>query len=111
MEVNERGDLANWMVPGKMVKGMGGAMDLVAGVKRVVVVMEHTSKEGASKLLKKCTLPVTGINVVDLVITDLGVFEIDKLGSQPMKLLELADGVTLDEITAKTEANFVNALR
>ena len=90
-----------------MVKGMGGAMDLVAGVKRVVVVMEHTSKEGAPKLLKKCTLPLTGVNVVDLVITDLGVFEIDKHGSAPMKLLELADGVSLDEITAKTEAAFV----
>ena len=101
MEVTERGDLANWMVPGKMVKGMGGAMDLVAGVKRVVVVMEHTSKDGASKLLTKCTLPLTGVNVVDLVITDLGVFEIDKHGSQPMKLLELADGVTLEEITGE----------
>ncbi|MBC7793118.1 MAG: succinyl-CoA--3-ketoacid-CoA transferase, partial [Clostridia bacterium] len=78
---------------------------------RVVVVMEHTSKDGASKLLKTCTLPVTGINVVDLVITDLGVFEIDKLGSQPMKLTQLADGVTLEEITAKTVATFVNALR
>jgi 3-oxoacid CoA-transferase subunit B len=111
MEVNDRGDLANWMVPGKMVKGMGGAMDLVAGVKRVVVVMEHTSKEGASKLLKQCSLPLTGVNVVDLVITDLGVFEIDKHGSQPMKLLQLADGVSLGEITAKTEASFVNALR
>ena len=111
MEVTDRGDLANWMVPGKMVKGMGGAMDLVAGVKRVVVVMEHTSKEGASKLLKQCTLPLTGVNVVDLVITDLGVFEIDKHGSQPMKLLELAGGVSLDEIKAKTEAPFENALR
>jgi 3-oxoacid CoA-transferase subunit B len=110
MEVTDRGDLANWMVPGKMVKGMGGAMDLVAGVKRVVVVMEHTSKDGASKLLKKCTLPLTGVNVVDLVITDLGVFEIDKHGSQPMKLIELAEGVTLDEITSKTQSSFVNAL-
>ncbi len=111
MEVTDRGDLANWMVPGKMVKGMGGAMDLVAGVKRVVVVMEHTSKDGAPKLLPKCTLPLTGVNVVDLVITDLGVFEIDKHGSQPMKLLELADGVTLEEIKAKTGASFENALR
>jgi 3-oxoacid CoA-transferase subunit B len=111
MEVSERGDLANWMVPGKMVKGMGGAMDLVAGVKKVVVVMEHTSKDGASKLLHKCSLPLTGVNVVDLAITDLGVFEIDKHGSQPMKLLELADGVTLDEIKAKTEGAFVTALR
>ncbi|HYD87445.1 MAG TPA: 3-oxoacid CoA-transferase subunit B [Vitreimonas sp.] len=111
MEVSDRGDLANWMVPGKMVKGMGGAMDLVAGVKRVVVVMEHTSKDGASKLLTRCTLPLTGVNVVDLVITDLGVFEIDKHGQQPMKLIELADGVTLEEITAKTQAPFTNGLR
>jgi len=111
MEVTDRGDLANWMVPGKMVKGMGGAMDLVAGVKRVVVVMEHTSKEGAPKLLTQCTLPLTGVNVVDLVITDLGVFEIDKHGSQPMKLLELADGVSLEEIAAKTQAPFVNGVQ
>jgi 3-oxoacid CoA-transferase subunit B len=111
MEVTDRGDLANWMVPGKMVKGMGGAMDLVAGVKRVVVVMEHTSKDGAPKLLKKCTLPLTGVKVVDLVITDLGVFEIDKHGQAPMRLIELADAVGLDEITAKTEAPFVNAVR
>ena len=111
MEVTDRGDLANWMVPGKMVKGMGGAMDLVAGVKRVVVVMEHTSKDGAPKLLKQCTLPLTGVNVVDLAITDLGVFEIDKHGSAPMRLIQLADGVGIDEITAKTEAAFVNALR
>jgi 3-oxoacid CoA-transferase subunit B len=110
MEVSERGDLANWMVPGKMVKGMGGAMDLVAGVKRVVVVMEHTSKEGAPKLLTKCELPLTGVNVVDLVITDLGVFEIDKHGTGPMRLIEIADGVTLEEITAKTQAAFVSAL-
>ncbi len=110
MEVSQNGDLANWMVPGKMVKGMGGAMDLVAGVKRVVVVMEHTSKEGASKLLKACTLPLTGVRVVDLAITDLGVFEIDKAGDAPMRLIQLAEGVTLDEIKAKTEAAFVNAL-
>ena len=110
MEVTDRGDLANWMVPGKMVKGMGGAMDLVAGVKRVVVVMEHTSKDGAPKLLKQCALPLTGVNVVDLVITDLGVFEIDKHGQAPMKLLQLAYGVTLDEITTKTEASFVSAV-
>ena len=111
MEVSERGDLANWMVPGKMVKGMGGAMDLVAGVGRVVVVMEHTSKEGAPKLLKKCGLPLTGVSVVDLVITDLGVFEIDKHGTGPMRLIELADGVLADEIASKTEAAFVSALR
>jgi 3-oxoacid CoA-transferase subunit B len=111
MEVSQNGDLANWMVPGKMVKGMGGAMDLVAGVKRVVVVMEHTSKEGAPKLLKQCELPLTGVGVVDLVITDLGVFEIDKHGTGPMKLIALADGVSLDDISAKTQAAFVNALR
>ena len=110
MEVSRNGDLANWMVPGKMVKGMGGAMDLVAGVKKVVVVMEHTSKEGAPKLLHKCELPLTGVNVVDLVITDLGVFAIDKHGAAPMRLLELADGVSLDEIKAKTQAAFVPAL-
>ena len=111
MEVSEQGDLANWMVPGKMVKGMGGAMDLVAGVKRVVVVMEHTSKDGAPKLLKSCELPLTGVRVVDLVITDLGVFTINKHASEPMKLIELADGVSVAEIKAKTEAAFVEALR
>ncbi len=110
MEVSQHGDLANWMVPGKMVKGMGGAMDLVAGVRKCVVVMDHCAKDGSSKLLKKCTLPLTGVNVVDLVITDLGVFEIDKKGTIPMKLIELADGVTLEEIKAKTEAEFEVAL-
>ncbi|MBN8648341.1 MAG: CoA transferase subunit B [Caulobacterales bacterium] len=110
MEVSQHGDLANWMVPGKMVKGMGGAMDLVAGVRKCVVVMDHCAKDGSSKLLKKCTLPLTGVNVVDLVITDLGVFEIDKKGTIPMKLIELADGVTLDEIKAKTEAEFEVAI-
>jgi 3-oxoacid CoA-transferase subunit B/3-oxoadipate CoA-transferase beta subunit len=104
MEVSETGDLANWMVPGKMVKGMGGAMDLVAGVKRVVVVMDHTSKDGAPKLLKKCSLPLTGQNVVDLVITNLGVFEIAR--GKSMRLIERAPGVTVEEITAKTEAAF-----
>jgi 3-oxoacid CoA-transferase subunit B len=105
MQVAENGDLANWMIPGKMVKGMGGAMDLVAGVRRVVVVMEHEAK-GESKLLKTCTLPLTGTRVADMVITDLGVFTLKRRGEPEMVLIEVADGVSVEEIRAKTEASF-----
>ena len=106
MEVSENGDLANWMVPGKMVKGMGGAMDLVAGVKRVVVVMEHTSKDGEPKFKPKCELPLTGTNVVDMVITDLAVFSRPSR-SDPFKLIEIAPGVTAEQVRSKTPARYL----
>ncbi|MBS7700615.1 MULTISPECIES: 3-oxoacid CoA-transferase subunit B [unclassified Chelatococcus] len=104
MEVSETGDLANWMVPGKLVKGMGGAMDLVAGVKRVVVVMDHTNKAGQSKVLKKCSLPLTGQGVVDRIVTNLGVLDVVEGGLQ---IVELADGVTNAQLRAATEAQIV----
>jgi 3-oxoacid CoA-transferase B subunit len=105
MEVAENGDIANWMIPGKLVKGMGGAMDLVAGVKRVVVVMEHANKHGESKVLKACTLPLTGTRVVNLIISTLGVFEVKPDGSG-LVLTELAPGVTLEDVAALTEAAY-----
>jgi 3-oxoacid CoA-transferase B subunit len=105
MEVAENGDLANWMVPGKMIKGMGGAMDLVAGVKKIIVVMEHVSKNGDAKFIPECTLPLTGKNVVDMIITDLAVFQRPDHQSA-FKLTELAPGVPREEVRAKTTANY-----
>ena len=105
MEVSEKGDLANWMIPGKLVKGMGGAMDLVSGVKRVIVIMDHTNKKGESKLLKECTLPLTGMGVVDFLITNFGMF---KIISKGIEIIEIADGASLEQIKAATEGNLVS---
>ncbi|WP_144097257.1 CoA transferase subunit B [Croceicoccus sediminis] len=107
MEVDQNGDIANWMIPGKMIKGMGGAMDLVAGVKKIIVVMEHTSKNGDPKFIPECTLPLTGKNVVDMIVTDLAVFQRPDHDS-PFKLVELAPGVTAEEVAEKTTAHYVS---
>jgi 3-oxoacid CoA-transferase B subunit len=106
MEVAENGDLANWMIPGKMIKGMGGAMDLVAGVKKIIIVMDHTSKHGEPKFIPECTLPLTGKNVVDMIVTDLCVFQRPDHDS-PFKLVELAPGVSAEEVRGKTTAHYV----
>ncbi len=109
MEIAENGDIANWMIPGKMIKGMGGAMDLVAGVKKIIVVMDHCAKDGSPKFIPECTLPLTGTNVVDMIITDLCVFQRPDHDS-PFRLIELAPGVSADDVAAKTTAAYENAL-
>ena len=106
MQVAANGDIANWTIPGKMLKGMGGAMDLVAGVRRIVVLMDHASKDGTPKLVDRCTLPLTGVAAVDLIITDLAVFACDRAGGTGLTLLELAPAISLDEVRAKTAAPF-----
>ncbi len=106
MEIAQNGDIANWMIPGKMIKGMGGAMDLVAGVKKIIVVMEHNAKDGSPKFIPECTLPLTGKNVVDMIITDLAVFKRDDHDS-PFRLIELAPGVTAEELAEKTTAHYI----
>ena len=111
MEVSEKGDLANWMVPGKLVKGMGGAMDLVAGTKKIIVIMEHCSKSWEAKFIPHCSLPLTGANVVDMLITDLAVFVRDDRKGAPFKLIELAPGVSAADVRAKTTAHYTEALQ